>query len=244
MNNVTRKYHGKDVDMVIAAYTIIEAAIRNKTFLQSKRSNWQDPYFDLIREEIDEVTRTCLGADNAGVLRSATQAITRLQKNATTLLAEVKVQIAEDFKNDKARRDEILNLLGFKGYYANAQRGNQEALVQLLFRFKVNLSSDLMNEIVAKGTDADVLIRIMEYAETSQQAEITQEASKGNRKVLTGANIEALNNVYEKVVSICKIASKFFKEQPNVKSQFSFEKVMKMQSAYSKSKTVTETPAA
>ncbi|QYS87193.1 hypothetical protein JJC03_04405 [Flavobacterium oreochromis] len=45
MTTQTRKYRGKDVDMLVACSTIIENAIANKTFLQSKRSNWTDDFF-------------------------------------------------------------------------------------------------------------------------------------------------------------------------------------------------------
>ena len=42
---VTRKYKTKDVEMLTATATIIENAIANKTFLQSKRTTWADPFF-------------------------------------------------------------------------------------------------------------------------------------------------------------------------------------------------------
>ena len=234
MSSVTRKYHCKDVDMIITAATVMEAAIKNKDFLQSKRSVWKDPFFSQIQKQIDEVTRTCLGADSAATLRKATQAINGIQEDAILLLAEVKVQVTEDFKSDKARRDEILNLLGFKGYHKDAQKGNQEALVQLLYHFKNNLSKELSAEIAGKGTDAAVLDKITQYADILKKAEVTQETYKGERKNITGANIEDLNDVYGKVISICKIATKFFKGKVDIQSQFNFKEVVKKLSLYPK----------
>ena len=49
MNIPIRKYKTKDVDMVITIETIIDSAIANKTFLQSKRPAWADPFFDDIK---------------------------------------------------------------------------------------------------------------------------------------------------------------------------------------------------
>lgn len=46
---VTRKYNTKDVEMLTAAATIIENAMENKAFLQSKRSTWADPFFDNLK---------------------------------------------------------------------------------------------------------------------------------------------------------------------------------------------------
>jgi len=242
MNSLRRTFRSKDVDMIIAAAIIMEAAIKNKDFLQSKRSSWAGDYFEQLQNRIDEVTKTCLGADNAAALRKATQAVTGIQQQATALLAEVKVQIEEDFKSDKARRDEILNQLGFKAYHKEAQKGNQEALVQLLFRFKSNLSETLAAEIEGKGTDTAALKKIAAYAEKLKRAEVTQETNKGERKKITGANIAELNEVYDKVISISIIAAKFFKDQPAIQSQFSFNKVVKKLSHYPKDQP--EAPAA
>ena len=44
-NTIARKYKTKDVEMLTATATIIENAIANKAFLQSKRTTWADPFF-------------------------------------------------------------------------------------------------------------------------------------------------------------------------------------------------------
>jgi hypothetical protein len=62
-----------------------------------------------------------------------------------------KVQVDEDFKKEPERRTEILKTLGF-GYFAQSRRV-QEAMVQLLCRFKRELTSTLKAEIAAKGID-------------------------------------------------------------------------------------------
>ena len=68
---VTRKYKTKDVEMLTAAATIIENAIANKTFLQSKRTTWADPFFGNLKKQIQSTTDTYLGKDSS-------------QKNATS----------------------------------------------------------------------------------------------------------------------------------------------------------------
>jgi hypothetical protein len=51
---ISRNYKCKDVEMLITAATINESAIKNKTFLQSKRANWADPFFEDFKAEIDQ----------------------------------------------------------------------------------------------------------------------------------------------------------------------------------------------
>jgi len=223
-----RNYNVKDVDMLVTASTIIESAIKNKAFLITKRTTWADPFFANLKTRIDNAVQNFLGVDSAKNLRQATAVVIGLQKNAITDLAEFKIQIVEDFKNDKPRRDEILNQLGFTSYHKQAQKGDQEGLINLLFQYKTNMVAALKTEITAKGTAATLIDRIITYANTLKNADVTQETFKGTRKELTEASLKEFNEIYEAVISICKISTKFLKDKPALKDQFSFNKVAKV----------------
>mgnify|MGYP001618603559 FL=1 len=127
--SLKRTYTGKDVDMLTACATIIEQAIIHKTFLISKRANWADPFLPNLKTRIATAFSDFLGIDNAEQLREATQTLSGIQTNALRDLAEFKVQITEDFKSNKKRRDEILNKLGFTAHHKDAQGKDQEALI-------------------------------------------------------------------------------------------------------------------
>ena len=231
MTTTKRKYNSKDVDMLVACSTIIENALANKTFLQSKRSTWTDDFFTTIQTKIDKALEVHLGIDSAKDLRGATQTLQTIQKRALKDLAEVKVQIAEDYKKEPVKQTEVLTQLGFTTYHKEAQNNDQEALVQLLYKFKTNLTNDLKNEIVSKGTAESILIQITMYADTLKNADITQETFKGTRKEITETAINAFNEIYDDVISIAKIASNFYKEEPVKKDLFSFTKINKTISA-------------
>lgn len=242
MSTRIRKYTGKDVDMLVACSTIIENAIANKTFLQSKRSNWTDDFFTNLQNNINNALEQHLGIDSAKNLRGATQTLLSIQKQALKDLAEVKVQIAEDFKKEPIKQNEILTQLGFTTYLKEAQKGDQEALVQLLYKFKTNLTYDLKNDIVSKGTAESILTQTTTYADTLKNADITQETFKGTRKEITETAIKAFNEIYDDVISIAKIASNFYKEEPVKKDLFSFTKINKTLSAQRKAATTENTP--
>lgn len=223
-----RNYNVKDVDMLVTSSTIIESAIKNKAFLVTKRTTWADPFFTNLKTRIDNTVQNFLGIDSAKNLRQATQVVIGLQKNAINDLAEFKIQVVEDFKSDKPRRDEILNQLGFTSYHKQAQKGDQEALINLLFQYKTNMVATLKTEITTKGTAATLIDRIITYANTLKNADVTQETFKGTRKELTEASLKEFNEIYDAVISICKISTKFFKDKPALKDQFSFNKVAKV----------------
>lgn len=227
MNNTNRVYTGKDVEMLTASSTILETAIEEKTFLQSKRSNWKEPFFEDLKGRTANATQNYLGIDSFKDQRQATQALLAIQKTAAGSLAEVKVQIEEDFKDDRTRRTEILKELGYGSYLKKAQNGDQEAMVTLLYQFKQNLTKELKHEIVDRGTAEASLDAITAFADTLHNANITQETFKGSKKSINADAIAEFNGIYEAVISICRIAAKFYKDKPDMKARFSFSKVRK-----------------
>jgi hypothetical protein len=231
MSTLKRKYKVKDIDMLVAGSTLIENAIANKTFLQTKRSNWTDDFFTSIQTQIDTALEEHLGVDSAKDLRGATQVLQTIQKQSLDDLAEVKTQIIEDFKKEPAKKTEILTQLGFNAHHKEAQSGDQEALVQLLYSFKNSLTTTLKEEIVAKGTAPTILDQITTYADTLKKADITQETFKGTKKEITAEGINFFNNIYDDIISIAKISARFYKAEPVKKELFSFAKINKTLSA-------------
>lgn len=227
MSETIRAYKGKDAEMLITASVITESAIANKTFLVSKRANWADPFFPNLKTKIDLAVQTYLGADNAKSLRLSTQALLAIEKNAIKDLAEFKVGIEVDYASDKIRLKEILTQLGFVTYHAKARKGDQESLIALLFQFKTNMITTLQTEIVAKGTGVTLITNIIAYANTLKLADVTQEGFKGTRKTATAAAIKEFNSCYSLVIGICKLSAKYYKDQPDLKAQFSYSKVLK-----------------
>jgi predicted XRE-type DNA-binding protein len=222
---VVRKYKSKDVEMLIVVDTMIDSAIAHQTFLQSKRSTWTILYFQNIKTEIDHAVQEFLGQDNAKELRAATIKVIGIQYPALSDLTELKIQIDADFNDEPLLQKEILNTLGFKAYYADAKNKDQEALIDLLYQFKTNLTPDITSAITSKGTSADLLDKIREYADELKSNNVKQEGKKGSRKELTDEAIIVFNNIYNKVINIAKIATNFYKDNQAVKEQFSFNKV-------------------
>jgi hypothetical protein len=227
MNKFQRHYNKKDVDMLITAGTIIESAITNKEALQEERSTWADPYFEDQKARINNAMQVYLGVDSAKHMRQATIAINGLSRQAMKDLAMAKVQVEEDFKNDKPRRDEITKQLGFTSYLKAAQKRDQEALINLLFQFSQNATPQLQQEIAGKGMSQALITRIIGYATKLKDADVTQESFKGVKKTITQEAITEFNAIYDNIISICKISAKILIDKGPLKEQFSFDKVSK-----------------
>jgi len=234
-----RAYTGKDVDMLTACETIIDQAIVHKTFLITKRPKWANPFLPNLKARINTAFADFLSVDNAQQLRASTQVVIDIQTTALNKLAEFKVQIMEDFKSNKNRRTEILNLLGFTSQLKKAQTKDQEALIELLYQFKKNMTATLQTEITKAGMSPTLITTIKGYATTLKNSNISQETLKGSRKVISQAGVTELNAIYTQVISIAKIASTFFKDDKAIKDKFSYAKTL---SALNLTKVKTTTP--
>ncbi|MBI5538415.1 MAG: hypothetical protein HY951_00010 [Bacteroidia bacterium] len=227
MVKIVRKYRAKDVELLTVGESIVDHAIEHKDFLISKRPSWADPFLPDLKTSIETAFSDHLGIDNAKEMREATQVVNNLQKTALTFLAEFKVQVEEDFKKNKTRRAEILNQLGFTTYLKGAQHGSHEELVNLLYQFKTNMKPALKTEITTAGTAPAEIDAIIAQTQILKDSGITQETLKGERKELTQEAIREFNDIYDQVISIAKIAAKFFKQDKAVKDEFSFSKAIK-----------------
>ena len=242
MATVTRKYRHTDVVMLTSVSTIIENAIKNKVALIAKRATWADPFFPNLKTRIDTVIQANLGVDSAKDLRQATQTLVAVQKTAIDKLGLFKVQIEQDFKKTPIRRDEILNVLGFTSYYQDAYKNkSQDALIDLLYQFKQNMTAALKTEITTKGTDAASIVEIVGFADTLKNSNVSQETFKSNRPALSEQAINTFNDLYDDVIAVGKISSRFFLHDKPLKETFSYTKIANAQQAVTKVKK-TPTP--
>lgn len=226
MASTERIYKGKDVEMLSVCATITEHAITNKTFLISKRTTWKDPFFAELEIRIDNAFKNYLGIDNAKAMRAATKIVLSIQTLALILLAEFKVQIEEDFKNDPEKRDEILTVLGFTAHLKDAQQRDQEALVELLMKFKKNMDSLLQTEITGKGMALQTITDIIAQADVLNNANITQETLKTSRPEISAAAVTEFNEIYSATISIARIAYKFYRDNKEKQDLFSYNKTL------------------
>lgn len=232
---ISRNYNYSDVNMCAAAKTIIGSFKLNITELSDVRTNWTAEYATDCEGRIDVTINKYLGADALKGLRDSTAVLNSLMTPAKRDLSTIKGHIDEDVKDNIDKRNEILRTLGFTKNLRAVQNGDQEALIELLFAFKKNITEPLKVEITAKGLNPVLIDRIIQYAEQVNNANSTQEGLKGSSKEVTDEAIIAFNSVYDEVIGICKFAADFYQYEPIKKAQFTFSKVVANMNAPKKS---------
>lgn len=211
--------------MLMASKTIAESFRANIGELSAIRTTWTAPYADELVGRIDAAISGSLGIDPKKQLREATASVVNILAPARRDVSFFKTQIDQDFKKEPAKRNEILNSLGF-AILPSVQKGNQEALLQLLSAYKTNMTAVVKQEIVAKGMNASLIDTITGYAEVLIQANTSQENLKGSTKNITSGVVDTFNLIYDEIMAICRIAANYYRFEPLKKEQFTFAKVI------------------
>ncbi len=225
--------------MCLAAQTISGSFKLNISELSSVRTNWTPEYASDLETRIDGVIENHLGIDAKKELRDASGTLSALMGPAKRDISFFKTQLEADFKEEEEKLQEILKNLGLTKSLRAAQKDDQEALIELLYAFKTNITDELKVDISSKGMNPVLIDRIIGYAASIKTANINQEGLKETTKEISEETTSAFNAIYDEVIGICKIASNFYQYEPLKKEQFTFSKVVANMSPTKKS---PETP--
>jgi len=209
-NTPKRAYKGSDAAMLTTLAVMMNMAENNKTFLFSKRSNWNTTYFNELNNEIKRVFKDVLGVDTLGDQTKASKELYDAMNEVMPKLRSFKNAVEIDFTDDN-REQEILNSIGFR-LWDKVQKGSQEALVELLATFVKNMTPALQTEITNAGTDASYITDIISYANTIKDKNIAQETKKKDKKAITADGITQLNNIYNNVMKVAMHSANLFTE--------------------------------
>lgn len=242
MTEESRKYKGKDIDFLITAETILQSAIELQAPLIIARPQWTDPYFPNIITEIQGLYGSVLGIDNAKEMREATIALYNLIAPASDALLMFKTQLSLDFATNTQRQKEILTQLGYTQHYKSVRSKDQEGIIELLTKFKTNLTPTLLTELTDAGINPIVISKVTSFTDIFKNANITQEVAKGGRKTITAEGISQLNQLYAKIIAISKIGALVFKKDKASKDRLNYNKTIKKLNFHS-SKTQPQEPA-
>ncbi len=219
-----KNYNCKDVNMVMAAQIIVGFLELYQADLVLIRSNWTMEYVNDLKQRIHHIIQNYVGLDRYNLLRQATSELNDMAVPAHRDLSFLKTQIQTDFSGSS---ENILKELGLTSRLAQARRGNQEALSSMLLTFRRGMTEDLKERIVSKGTNPELIERIIGYTDRVMEQNTRQEQLKLQTTNVSHEAREALNGLYNEIIGICKIASSYYVNDPARKNNFTFTQVIK-----------------
>lgn len=231
-----RSYACKDADMLFTAEFIADNLKANLNALSHIRKQWTDGYTNDLGARVKYATIKYLSNDSQKTLRNATAKVMSILDNSIKSLIFFKTQLCIDFKNDKAKRDEILKTLGFTKFFKKASSKNQNALLQLFLAFKENLTEDIRVTLTSKGFSDSELDEIIDLADIFKDANTHQENTKAYIKQFSQEKRNVLNALADEIKGICKLVTLKIDKDDSLKDIFNFKKVAAQMSKNRKTK--------
>ncbi len=222
-----QSYHSSHVAMLLIGGIILKNALEVIAFLQENDTSITPKLIADLIKEIDNNLEKFLGTDKAQEMRVATIVLQELQAEAMPALQFMKERIEVKYREDASRRNEILIELGYKTFDADVKNKDQEALVQLLFRYQKNMTQALKDELKLKGVPEAKIIAPLTFAKAVSDANTNQEFEKEQKVQMTDELQKELNNIHGKYMDIAKLATTCYKDDKVKQRQFSFNHLHK-----------------
>jgi hypothetical protein len=88
------------------------------------------------------------------------------------------------------------------------------------------MTEETRNRITAKGTTDGLIDEIIGYADQVADANAEQEYLKESAKRLNAEKQQMLNDLYEEIIGISKIARSYYRHDPVKRDGFTYSKVL------------------
>lgn len=227
---IKRKYTTRDINMLTAARLVIRALQDNLDELGKIHQGWTPEFCDQLLLDIEKAEHDILGSDKKLMLRETTIELYAVQNKA---LKDLSIFKAQAILYMKSQSSSILNSTGYKKNYTSARRKDQESLLQMLISFKKAMQTNLKEEVLKNGFHPDLVERIINYTDRFKELCTQQEILKLQAPLTTQKHIQILNNIYQEIIGICRLASIYY-DNPINKSQFNFSKIIRKMDSQNK----------
>lgn len=219
-----RVYNISSSKMLLTSKTISESFSHYLDQLSHLRANWTPEYAEDLKNRIDYAIDNYMELDERRKLREATNHLYALQGQAISDLSSFRTQLKIDFRDEAG---EYLNDLGFNKHANSALRlRSQEALIELLVRFKMAMNKKMKEKICSKGMNTELIDRIISFSDKIKEANTRQEVHKGKYRKLYQESNRVFDDIYSEVIGICKIVRNSFPSESPLHNHFIFKKVL------------------
>jgi hypothetical protein len=220
-----RKFKGTAIQMLMAAGLLTDNAIAMTASLTAVRPKWTAGYFTDIKGNITSILEDSFGISANDSLKQLTTDLTTKEASAKSTLQHVKIQIEVDFGKDKTKCNRYLSILGLSNV-KNIGNATQSQLSEMLVTFRNNLTLAIETDLTAAGMNPATLTSIkamaLDFYNTNAQQELAKVSTKETNATLTAQ----LNDVYDEVIGIAKIAASLLTDKADIE-KFSYTRALK-----------------
>jgi len=221
---IIRKFPGKAIELALTSKTIAGSLAYYQKELVKIRPKWDDDYVRNLDSWIDDIMESKLGLDLDRNLRQTTYQMRSVEEEVLDKLSILRDQLKVDFRGNEIA--ELLKSLGYIKFYEKAKDGDTESLILFLNAFRNGMTEETKEKIVSAGSSPTQIEEIIDSKEEVIESNIKQEYLKQSSGRLTAETTQTLNDLYDEIIGICKIAASYYRHDPVKKREFTFYKVM------------------
>lgn len=212
--------------MLMTIRIIITTIIKRSKELIVFQKNVTQEYGTGLLKSCDHTMDNVLGKDFGQRRIDATNNLNKLVEPALNDISLLKTQIEVNFRNEPELCNKMLRALRLTNNYAGVRKGKQTTLIETLIAFKDN-ADEYTKVFDEKGISLETGTKLAKYADVVRDAETLQEELKNSTPLLTDQTLDQMNDIYDEVISICKIARKIYHDDSLVRKQFTYSHVYK-----------------
>jgi hypothetical protein len=213
------------MQMLLASEIIIDNAILLVAKIKALRPKWDEKYLAGVRETINGILKNDFGYDTSASIKEKTEEVLAKEASAKTLLQQVKMQVELDFRKEEAKCNRYLTSLGLT-LVKHISAASQDAVGEMLNMFRINLTPEMEKELVDAGMNPQTLADLKLLSNDFNNLNMAQEVMKTNQKNISAALNDKLNNLYDEVITIAKMASSMLPDKLDAE-KFSFTRALK-----------------
>ena len=221
-----KNYRYKDLDMLMASQVITESFQSNLSALSTVHPGFTRQYAHSLSERINKGFEYFLGLGTSRELQRIKNTLNSVQAQSLRAIAFLKTLIELRTGNDITRKEQILETLGFRKYLKAVQNNDTMALLGLLSSIRDKMNVSLKDELIKNKSDAAFIERISEYAKKLNKINRSKESLNATRKAIEEEAQQTFNAIYSDIINICKIAARFYSNDPEKHELFVFSKVV------------------
>ena len=216
-----KNYPYKDDAMLIKAKVGIRNAKEEVIAFSGVQPSITIESLTVFESDVDNAMANLLGLDKNGTLKKATKNVDALTHTAFGKSRLFKTLVETNFKEEK---DEILSHLAFDRFYRDAGRFKQKAAISLLSAI-ARAEAELKEKFESKSLPVAIIDELVELSKDLVEAETSQEQLKGASKPITEEQHKTLNDIYTRIMDICKLGQVLFAKDEVKKERFIFSKL-------------------
>ena len=211
---------------LLACRSIAQAFTENIFELAHLRNDWNIGYAESLKGRVLQILGNHLSNGKQKLHPDKINDWREFMISALTDIAIIRASVKVDFKEDKEFIKEFFAQTGYTQYFSDAKNGDHVCMYNLITTFANNIPPGLIDKITHGGLNINVIKRVIGDAKELDKFKDCFEVISDPTLVDDNGR-KLLEEVYEEIQDICRIATAYYYFDPVKRELFNFFKALR-----------------